>query len=133
MTVELGVEHSAPGADDMRDWYQHRPTRPSPAAPGPGSFRPAPPAPVADLAGDRRAAAHISRCSLGPAMTAAPRAFSFTNFVTQVDANQVKTATIDPNGQVSGRLANGDRTPRRCPPPSPIPSWPASYWATKSR
>ena len=41
-------------------------------------------------------------------MTAAPRAFSFTNFVTEVTHNQVKTASIGPNGQVSGRLANGE-------------------------
>ena len=40
-------------------------------------------------------------------MTAAPRAFSFTNFVTEVTHNQVKTASIGPDGQVSGLLANG--------------------------
>ncbi len=43
-----------------------------------------------------------------PVMTTAPRAFSFTNFVTEVTHNQVKTASIGPGGQVSGRLANGD-------------------------
>ncbi len=44
---------------------------------------------------------------LSPAPTAAPRAFSFTNFVTEVTHNQVKTASIGPNGQVSGRVATG--------------------------
>jgi cell division protease FtsH len=52
-----------------------------------------------------------------PAMTGAvpTRAFSFTNFVTQVDTNHVKTATIDPTGQVAGLLTNGDRYTSQVP------------------
>ena len=93
----------------MRDWYQHRS---DPAQPGhprhpAGSFAP------------RRLPRWRAWLVLpgllltlspflSPALTAAPRAFSFTNFVTEVTHNQVKTASIGPNGQVSGRLANGE-------------------------
>jgi cell division protease FtsH len=34
--------------------------------------------------------------------------YTYTDFVAQVTADQVKTATIDQNGKVSGKLANGD-------------------------
>jgi cell division protease FtsH len=47
--------------------------------------------------------------------TTPTRNYTFTTFVNQVDANQVKTATIDPNGHVSGRLANGDRYTSQVP------------------
>jgi cell division protease FtsH len=53
-----------------------------------------------------------------PAMTPGTtpnRHYSFTDFVTQVDANQVKTATVAPNGHVSGQLANGDRYTSQVP------------------
>ncbi len=47
---------------------------------------------------------------------AAPnRNYSFTDFVTQVDANQVKTATVAPNGHVTGQLANGVRYTSQVP------------------
>ncbi len=35
--------------------------------------------------------------------------YSYTDFIGQVTANQVKTATIDADGRVSGTLANGDK------------------------
>jgi cell division protease FtsH len=41
--------------------------------------------------------------------------FIFTDFVTQVDANQVRTASVDPNGRVSGRLANNVRYTSQVP------------------
>ena len=47
------------------------------------------------------------------------RHFSFTDFVTQVDANQVKSATVDPNGHVSGEFANGNRYTSQVPTARP--------------
>jgi cell division protease FtsH len=71
----------------MSNWQQHRSNPAKPGAPR----DPAPP-------------------------PAAPnRTFSFTDFVTQVDANQVKTATVASNGHVTGRLANGDRYASQVP------------------
>jgi cell division protease FtsH len=43
------------------------------------------------------------------------RPFSFTNFVAQVDTNHVRTASIDPTGQVAGLLTNGDRYTSQVP------------------
>ena len=93
----------------MTDWYQHRPG-------------PAPPSSPRDAAASfppRRRPAWQAWLMvpgllltlspfLSPAMTTAPRALSFTNFVTEVTHNQVKTASIGPAGQVSGRLATGE-------------------------
>ncbi len=44
-----------------------------------------------------------------PAMRTTPRvnSLSFSTFITKVEANQVATATIDPNGAVTGRLKSG--------------------------
>jgi cell division protease FtsH len=44
-----------------------------------------------------------------PAMTGNPsHSFTYTDFVNQVTTDQVKTATIDADGHVSGQLKNGD-------------------------
>ena len=43
------------------------------------------------------------------------RNFTFTEFVNQIGANQVKTAVIDPLGRVSGQLANGVRYKSQVP------------------
>jgi cell division protease FtsH len=40
--------------------------------------------------------------------TSTTHSYAYSDFVAQVTANQVKTATIDQNGKVSGKLANGD-------------------------
>jgi cell division protease FtsH len=37
----------------------------------------------------------------------APKTFTYTGFVNQVTANSVSTATIDPDGEVTGKLHNG--------------------------
>jgi hypothetical protein len=64
---------------------------------------------------------------LSPAPTAAPRAFGFTNFVTEVTHNLVKTASIGPNGQVSGRLANGETYTSQVPTAIPDAELQPSY------
>ena len=41
--------------------------------------------------------------------------YTYTDFINAVTGNQVKTATIDPNGHVSGTLANGDNYTSQIP------------------
>ncbi len=102
----------------MTNWHQHRsnPAKSGPPRdPAPPAARPRPPAWRIWLV----VAGVVLTFSLfaRPAMTkgAAAQNFSFTDFVTQVDANQVKTATVDANGRVSGRLANGNRYASQVP------------------
>jgi cell division protease FtsH len=94
----------------MSNWHQHRSNPAKPGAPRDPVRPPAPPrAPLVRvwlvIVGVVLTFSLFAR----PAMTkgAAPQKFSFTDFVTRVDANQVKTATVDPNGHVSGTLLNG--------------------------
>ncbi len=100
----------------MRDWYQHRsnsakPGSPRDPAPPSAPRRPPPWRIWLIVAGLLVTFSLFAR----PAMTSAPHTFSFTNFVTEVTHNQVKTANIDPNGQVSGLLANGERYTSQVP------------------
>ncbi len=102
----------------MNNWHQHRsnPAKPGPARdPVPPSASPRPPKWRIWLV----VAGVVLTFSLfaRPAMTksAAPQNFSFTDFVTHVDGNQVKTATVAPDGRVSGTLANGDRYTSQVP------------------
>jgi cell division protease FtsH len=108
MTVDHDYNPVPGGADGMTDWYQQgsNPAQPGhPRGPAlPSALRRPPP---------WRAWLMVPGLLLtlspflSPAPAAAPRAFSFTNFVTEVTHNQVKTASIGPDGQVSGRLADG--------------------------
>ena len=43
------------------------------------------------------------------------KAFSFTDFVNQVDANDVRTASVAPDGHVTGLLTSGDRYTSQVP------------------
>ena len=43
------------------------------------------------------------------------KAFSFTDFVNQVDANDVQTASVTPDGHVTGLLTSGDRYTSQVP------------------
>ena len=102
----------------MSNWHQHRSnpaTSGPPKDPPPPAARPRPPAWRIWLV----IAGVVLTFSLfaRPAMTkgAAAQNLSFTDFVTQVDSNQVKTATVDPNGHVSGTLLNGDRYTSQVP------------------
>jgi cell division protease FtsH len=102
----------------MNNWHQHRsnPAKPgAPRDPVPSSAPPRPPKWRIWLV----VAGVVLTFSLfaRPAMTkgAAPQNFSFTDFVTHVDANQVKTATVAPDGHVSGTLADGDRYTSQVP------------------
>ena len=104
----------------MSNWYQHRsnPAKPgAPRDPAPPPVRPRPPAwrIWVLIAGVLLTFSLFARPAMNGGAAATNRNFSFTDFVTQVDANQVKTATIDPNGHVSGRLANGDRYTSQVP------------------
>ena len=106
----------------MRDWYRHCS---DPAAPGSprdraGSFPPRRPPPWRTWLVLPGLLLTLSP-SLSPAPTAAPPAFSFTNFVTEVTHNQVKTASIGPGGQVSGRLASGETYTSQVPTAIPDP------------
>ncbi len=103
----------------MNNWYQHRsnPAKPGPARdPVPPGAPPRPPKWRVWLV----VAGVVLTFSLfaRPAMTkgATPNQnFSFTEFVTHVDANQVKTATVAPDGHVSGTLTNGHRYTSQVP------------------
>jgi cell division protease FtsH len=95
----------------MNDWYRHRsnpaksgpPRRP---VPGRGA---APSAALADLAGGPRHAVHSQPVRPGTISGGAPRprVDTFAAFVNQVDANQIRTATINPEGKVEGQLTTG--------------------------
>ena len=52
---------------------------------------------------------------LVPARTAKSTSLTFTAWKTKVDANQVKTATIDPSGKVTGELNDGTKYSSRIP------------------
>ena len=103
----------------MNNWYQHRsnPAKPGPAHdPVPSGTPVRPPKWRIWLV----VAGVVLTFSLfaRPAMTkgATPNQnFSFTEFVTHVDANQVKTATVAPDGHVSGTLTNGHRYTSQVP------------------
>jgi cell division protease FtsH len=102
----------------MNNWHQHRsnPAKSGPPKdPAPPAARPRPPAWRIWLV----VAGVVLTFSLfaRPAMTkgAAAQNLSFTDFVTQVDANRVTTATVDPNGHVSGRLVDGNRYTSQVP------------------
>jgi cell division protease FtsH len=103
----------------MTNWHQHR-SNPAksgaPRDPTPPPARPRPPPWRIWLliAGVLLTFSLFAR----PAMTKATppsRNYSFTDFVNQVDANQIRTATIAPDGQVSGQLANGRRYTSQVP------------------
>ena len=113
-----GVGQRRGRGHEMNNWHQHRsnPAKPGPARdPVPPSAPPRPPKWRIWLV----VAGVVLTFSLfaRPAMTkgAAPQNFSFTDFVTHVDANQVKTATVAPDGHVSGTLTNGDRYTSQVP------------------
>jgi cell division protease FtsH len=95
---------------EMSDWSRHQsnPARPGlPRGPVPPGAPPQPPRWRIWLVivGLLFTFSLLARPEMGPTPT---RDFTFTAFVAQVDGNHVKTATIAPDGQVSGRLANGD-------------------------
>src|SRR5579862_1836889 len=99
--------------NDMSEWYHHRSTsaRSGPPPDRPPASAPPPRPPrhriVLVLIGALFTVALFTR----PAMSAhstPTHDYTFTDFVNQVDANKLKTATIDPNGHVKGQLANGD-------------------------
>jgi cell division protease FtsH len=113
------VGHRLAGGHEMSNWYQHRsnPAKRGPARdPVPPSAPPRPPKWRLWLvvAGVVLTFSLLAR----PAVTNGTmpdQNFSFTDFVTHVDANQVKTATVARNGHVSGTLANGDRYTSQVP------------------
>ncbi len=103
----------------MKSRQQHRsnPAKSGPARdPAPGPARPRPPAWRVWLLviGVLLTLSLFARPATMPG-TARTRHYAFTTFVNQVDANQVKTAAIDPNGHVSGQLTNGDRYTSQVP------------------
>jgi cell division protease FtsH len=115
-----GVDQRLAGGHEMSNWYQHRSNPAKPGAPRDPVRPPAPPRPPAwriwlVIAGVILTLSLFARPAMSGGAAAPNRNFSFTDFVTQVDANQVKTATVDPNGHVSGSLLNGDRYTSQVP------------------
>jgi cell division protease FtsH len=51
--------------------------------------------------------------------TTNPTSLTYTDWLTKVDGNQVKTATIDPSGKVTGQLTNGSKYSSRIPTATP--------------
>src|SRR6202022_1746014 len=47
--------------------------------------------------------------------TTSPTSLTYTDWQAKVDANQVKTASISPSGQVTGQLTTGTRYTSRIP------------------
>jgi len=106
----------------MSTWHPEHLHRSSPAKPGPPREPPkAPPPPpppkwrvwfiVAGLV-------FTLLLFLSPSMTSSSKpnhSYSYTDFVNQVTANQVKTATINSTGHVSGALTNGDNYTSQIP------------------
>ena len=102
----------------MSNWQQHQSNPAKPGSPRGPVLPPAPPRPPRWRIWLLVGGLLLTVSLFGrPAMTGAvpTRAFSFTNFVTQVDTNHVKTASIDPTGQVAGLLTNGDRYTSQVP------------------
>ena len=46
-----------------------------------------------------------------------PHNYNYTQFVSQVQQNHVKTASIDPNGAITGKLSDGKLLHQPDPPP----------------
>jgi cell division protease FtsH len=95
----------------MNDWYRHRSNPAKSGLPRDPSPAPAPPRPprwriwlvVLGVLFTLSLFARPSMSGRAPS----PRVDTFTAFVNQVDANQIKTATINPDGKVKGQLTNG--------------------------
>jgi ATP-dependent Zn protease len=59
-----------------------------------------------------------------PHMTNTPsKSFSYSKFLSEVDAGDVHTASINPTGAITGTLKGGDNTPARSRRPSRTTSW----------
>ena len=101
----------------MSTWHQHRS---SPAKPGPPIEPPRAPAPPPPprwriwllLVGTLLTLVLFLRPGPTPAKN---HSFIFSDFVTQVTTDKVKTATIDQNGKVDGTLVNGDHFTSQIP------------------
>jgi cell division protease FtsH len=95
----------------MGIWHQHRS---SPARPGPPRDRPPAPAPPSPprwrilllVLGVLVSLTLFIRPAMGGGVPTRP--LTFTDFVNQVNTNQVRTATINPTGHVRGSLTDGD-------------------------
>jgi cell division protease FtsH len=102
----------------VSNWQQHQSNPAKPGSPRGPVLPPAPPRPPRWRIWLLVGGLLLTVSLFGrPAMTGAvpTRAFSFTNFVTQVDTNHVRTASIDPTGEVAGLLTNGDRYTSQVP------------------
>src|ERR1700722_1191685 len=113
-----GARQRRVGRPQMSNWHQHRSNLAKPGAPR-DPVRP-PAAPRAPqwriwlvVAGVVLTLSLFARPSMSK--SAAPQNLSFTNFVTHVDANQVKTAAVAPDGHVTGTLAGGGRSTSQAP------------------
>ncbi len=104
---------------DMKHVIEHRSNS---AKTPPPNDRPPPPAPprppawrvVALLLGIVLTAALLFAPSMTKSSTPTDK-LNYTAFVNAITANQVKTATIDPNGKVSGQLTNGHKYTSQIP------------------
>ncbi|HSS10124.1 MAG TPA: ATP-dependent metallopeptidase FtsH/Yme1/Tma family protein, partial [Acidimicrobiales bacterium] len=108
---------AARSADGI-DWYRHLS---SPAKPGPPRERPPTPPPPPPRWRTWLLVAGVVLTILlllSPSMKINSKpnhSFTYSDFLNQVTTNQVKTATVNSKGHVSGQLANGDNYTSQVP------------------
>ncbi|HLY83665.1 MAG TPA: ATP-dependent metallopeptidase FtsH/Yme1/Tma family protein, partial [Acidimicrobiales bacterium] len=100
----------------MSSWHTHKSTS---ARPGPPHDRaPVPPPPPPRWRPWLLLLGIVLTLTLlfRPSMSSTPtKSLTYSDFQTQVTADQVTTATIDPNGRVTGKLKSGDNYTAQIP------------------